>query len=75
MKAPPCPPEEPEEKIAATSKRQRKKNKKNKQKLCERERNDKGMEVEEEKSDLQAVNKEMIVWRMNGPAEALLITH
>lgn len=33
------------------------------------------MEVEEEKSDLQAVNKEMIVWRMNGPAEALLITH
>lgn len=75
MEAPPCPPEEPEEKIAATSKRQRTKNKKNKQKLCERERNDKGMEVEEEKSDLQAVNKEMIVWRMNGPAEALLITH
>lgn len=35
----------------------------------------KEMEVKEEKWDLQAVNKEMIVWRMNGPAEALLITH
>lgn len=36
------------------------------------------MKVKERKggvSDLQAVNKEMIVWRMNGTAEALLIAH
>lgn len=30
---------------------------------------------QEEDCALQAVNKEMIVWRMNGAAEALLITH
>lgn len=30
---------------------------------------------QEGNSDLQAVNKEMIVWRMNGAAEALLIAH
>ena len=46
------------------------------QRICvKRERNEKEMKVKEENSDLQAVNKEMIVWKMNGPAEALLIAH
>lgn len=39
------------------------------------ERNEGEGQTNRKGTALQAVNKEMIVWRMNGAAEALLITH